>query len=185
MIDDGLREMIDNIVARDKSALTSFYRRFGSQQYGLALKILQDKDLAQEALQELYIDFWQNASGYRQMADPVLALLQNCRNIAIRMLRNRGIVRKRDAVIDRKKIGDLRDEMAKFIQEDAAQNEKRWVMKRALEIVPIDQRLLIEMAYFDGLTVAELADKLKRSNDVIREKLTRGIDKLASSLIVD
>nr|HQV33768.1 sigma factor-like helix-turn-helix DNA-binding protein [Calditrichia bacterium] len=100
---------------------------------------------------------------------------------ALNLMRTHDVHRRREALVDRR---EASTGMARFIQEEQRNVERRWVVSKAMETLPLEQRLLIDMAFFEGLSEGQISERLKRPVESIRTRLAQGIKKLASSVVI-
>jgi RNA polymerase sigma factor (sigma-70 family) len=136
-------------------ALAELYDRFGAVAYGVALRILRDPALAQDAVQDAFLAAWRTAAAFdprRGNASTWLLTLVHRR--AVDLVRREE--RRRADVLDESTpvaSGDSTDEAAEVRAE-------RRAVQAALQQLPRDQREALELAYYGGLTQSQLADRL-------------------------
>src|SRR6266513_2954995 len=148
-------EAVVAMLARsDESALAELYDRFGRVAYGLALRILRDERLAEDAVQEGFLAAWRNADRFipeRGQASTWLLTLVHRRAV--------DLVRRED-----RRRADQLDVVplaaTETTDETAAVREQRRAVQAALAQLPAEQREALELAYYGGLTQTELADRL-------------------------
>ena len=172
------RELLDSL-AHDPSALEVLYDRYAGLVYGLALAALRNPDDAQDLTQELFLSLYQQAKNY----DPARGALAG---FLATMTRTRAIDRLRGRS---RKVRLLRD----FSQSDPpappvtaldrlslAQCSER--VRIALAALPEDQRRVLEMAYYRGLSQAEIAADLDASLGTVKSWARRGLIALRQAL---
>src|SRR4249919_1669079 len=146
-------ELIDRVVARDASAIGDLYDRHSRLLFGLILRIIRDRSEAEEILQEVFVQVWTRAETYNVSLGPPAAWL-------VRIARNRAIDRLRaNAVRLRAVEAAPVPDPVQSPESSAGVSEQQRAVARALDTLPADQRVLIEQAYFQGLTQSELAEK--------------------------
>jgi RNA polymerase sigma-70 factor, ECF subfamily len=145
--------LLDRIVARDSTALAELYDRHSRLLYGLVLRILKNRDEAEEVLQDVFIQVWTRVSTYRrELASPTGWLVGIARNRAIDRLRANAIrLRARETSSDAPAGGRPEGQISRGTPNIDVQ--------RALETLSPEQRDLIEQAYFFGLTHVELSER--------------------------
>jgi RNA polymerase sigma-70 factor (ECF subfamily) len=167
---------IERIVARDPSALGELYDQHSRLLFGLILRILKDRGEAEEVLQEVFVQAWTRANTYNlQLGSPAGWLVGIARNRAIDRLRANSVrVRTIDAVPE--------PPAAETPEGSAAVGEKRRSVQRALESLPVEQRELIEMAYFLGFTHSELAARFNLPLGTVKTRIRTGMLALRGQL---
>jgi RNA polymerase sigma factor (sigma-70 family) len=143
--------LLTRVAARDQSALGELYDRQSRLLFGLILRILKDQGEAEEVLQEVFVQVWARAGTYNvELGSPAGWLVGIARSRAIDRLRMHA-VRVR-AAEDVSKPPPVESPEAR-----ASLGEQQRDIQRALDILPVEQRELIERAYFRGSTQSELA----------------------------
>ncbi|MDJ0840149.1 MAG: sigma-70 family RNA polymerase sigma factor [Acidobacteriota bacterium] len=153
-----LDELIQNIIARDESALDAFYARTCNRVFGIALKILTRQEPAEEATLEVYAKVWQRAASFQAEKGKVIIWLNTlARNTAldIRRREHRGIAVQTDdgQWIETTSVPP-EQEMNTY------HGERRRRIQHLLSELSQEQRRVIEAAYFKGLTHSEIAEAL-------------------------
>jgi RNA polymerase sigma-70 factor (ECF subfamily) len=167
----------------DLVAFERLYDRHSSTLYALLLRILANPDDAQEVLQETFVKAWTNAKMFDAVRGSDVAWL-------ISIARSRGIDRLRSRRIR----GDREDEAGRelsssfgFVEkrtgaDDAIQSEERSAVRDALAQLPEPQRVALALAYFEGLSQSEIAEKLGEPLGTIKTRMQLGMKKLRESL---
>ena len=138
-----------------EDALAELYDRFGGVAYGVALRILRDPALAQDAVQDAFLAAWRTAAAFdpaRGNASTWLLTLVHRR--AVDLVRHEE--RRRADVLDESApvaSGDSTDEAAEV-------RAQRRAVQAALAQLPPDQREALELAYYGGLSQSQLAERL-------------------------
>src|SRR5215831_7193753 len=149
--------LIERIVARDERAVGDLYDRHNRLLYGLIVRVLRDRAEAEEVLQEVFVSVWNRAETYNvSLGAPAAWLVRIARNRAIDRLRANTVrLRAVEAAPDPETPRDDNPELR------ASLTEQQRAVVQALQALPADQRVLIEHAYYLGLTQSELAEKFK------------------------
>jgi RNA polymerase sigma-70 factor (ECF subfamily) len=167
----------------DLAAFEQLYDRHSSTLYALLLRILANPDDAQEVLQETFVKAWTNAKMFDAVRGSDVAWL-------ISIARSRGIDRLRSRRIR----GDREDEAGRelsgsfgFIEkrtgaDDAIQSQERSAVRDALAQLPEPQRVALALAYFEGMSQSEIAEKLGEPLGTIKTRMQLGMKKLRESL---
>jgi RNA polymerase sigma factor (sigma-70 family) len=170
-------EALVALVARsDDAALAELYDRFGRPAYGLALRVLRDPSLAQDAVQEAFLAAWRTAASYdARRAKAATWLLTIVHRRAVDVVRREN--RRRGAPLEDAPVaaGDATDE-------EASVRERRREVQAALAQLPADQREALELAYYGGLTQSELAERLGVPLGTIKSRMFAGLSKLRDLL---
>jgi len=142
-------------VARsDEAALAELYDRFSRVAYGLALRILRDPALAQGAVQDAFLTAWRTAAGFdpaRGKASTWLLTLVHRRSV--------DVVRREDRR-RAEPLDDLPVVAVDATDEQAWVREQRRAVQGALARLSAEQREVLELAYYGGLTQSELVERL-------------------------
>ena len=161
--------LIERIVGRDETAVAELYDRHCRLLFGLILRIIRDRSEAEEILQEVFVLVWTRAETYNVTLGPPAAWL-------VRVARNRAIDRLRANSVRLRAVESAPDpEPAENPEARARVSEQQRAVARALESLPADQRLLIEQAYFLGLTQSELAARFKLPLGTVKTRIRTGM----------
>lgn len=168
--------LIARVVSRDDSAIGELYDRHSRLLYGLILRIVRDRSEAEEILQEVFVQVWTRAETYNeQIGAPVAWLVRIARNRAIDRLRSNSV---RTRTIEATPL----PLPVAGPDEHAASTERQRAVARALEALPAEQRVLIEHAYFLGLTQSELADRFGLPLGTVKTRVRTGMMTLRREL---
>lgn len=176
--EDG--DLILAIARRDAEALMAMYDRYGRLSFALAYRIVGDPSLAEEVVQDAFLQVWNRASTFD------LARGSNVRGWLMTIVHNRSIdFRRRD--LDRRPahvpIDDVDDLLSvPDVWGDVSATLTREQMRAAVDTLPRDQRRAIELAFFDGLTHSEIAEREHAPLGTIKGRLRLGLRKLRSVL---
>src|SRR5919199_1709928 len=170
-------EALVALVARsDNAALAALYDRFGRAAYGVALRILRDPTLAQDAVQDAFLAAWRTAAAFdpaRGSASTWLMTLVHRRAV--------DVVRRED----RRRADPLDDApvaAGAATDEEASVREQRRTVQAALAQLTGDQREALELAYYGGLTQSELAERLGVPLGTIKSRMFAGLARLRELL---
>ena len=176
------RAISEGIAARDTRALGELYDLMGRRAFGLAYTVTGDATLAEEAVQDAFLSLWRQAESVSHSKGKVESLL-------LTMVHRRAVdhVRKR-ARSDRAKsaleltepTGDLDDP-----EDLAVQNTEHAEAVRELKRLPDEQKQVIELAYFRGLTQREIADETGVSLGTVKGRMRLGLEKLRTAFGLD
>ena len=174
------RALLGRIARQDQEALAALYDRHARVLYSLALRIVGDRELAQEVLQDTFLRCWNGAERYDPDRGQVMAWLTGVtRHRAIDLLRSRPHqARLREG-------GPLPapDRLAGPRQPDAGETVLlRRAMTTALAALSPAQREAIELAYFDGLTQTEIAQRQGEPLGTVKSRMRSGLERLRAAL---
>jgi RNA polymerase sigma-70 factor (ECF subfamily) len=171
--DDALLAVV---ASGDEDALGELYDRFGRIAYGLALRILRDESLAQDAVQEAFLAVWRSARSFeRGRAKPSTWIMTFVHRRAVDLVRREE--RRRgdplEAAPQQAEVGS---------DEIAALHTQRLAVQQALARLPPEQREALELAYYGGYTQSELAERLGQPLGTIKSRMFAGLTRLRDLL---
>jgi RNA polymerase sigma-70 factor (ECF subfamily) len=173
--------LVGRMVAGDERALTALYDRLSSLAYGVALRIAGNPDAAQDAVQEAFLRVWRRADRFdpaRGRARPWF--LRLVRNVAIDQRRAR---RVRDRAETENALDVGLNVPAEQPDETASRTERASRLRAALEdLLPIDQRRAIEIAYFEGLSHSQIAEREGMPLGTVKTRIRDGVLRLRAFL---
>ena len=171
-------EAVVALVARsDDQALAELYDRFGRIAYGLALRVLRDEALAEDAVQEGFLTAWRTADTFMpERAKASTWLLTLVHRRAVDLVRREE--RRRADPIDA--AGDPAGEGA--VDEAVWLRYERERVQSALRRLPDQQREALELAYYGGFTQSELAERLGQPLGTIKSRMFSGLGQLRDLL---
>lgn len=182
--------LLRQVAEQDAAAYEAFYDRHTQVVYSLILRIVRQPGRAEELLQETFWQVWRNASAYRGEGAVAAWLMRIARNRALDELRRQ---KARPQVAEQQR-SDLTE--AEQIERAAAANRsyedtvestvtRRWdreQVRMALAEIPTDQRVCLELNYFEGLTQREIAEQLALPLGTIKSRMRIGMEKLEYQL---
>jgi RNA polymerase sigma-70 factor (ECF subfamily) len=168
--------LLGRVIARDGSAIGELYDRHSGLLYGLILRILRNRSEAEEVLQEVFVQVWTRAETYNvELGAPVAWLVRIARNRAIDCLRASNV---RARTVESTPLPPP----VETPEARAAMSEQQRAVARALDTLPLEQRELIEHAYFHGLTQSELADRFRLPLGTVKTRVRTGMMTLRREL---
>ena len=158
-------EALVALVARgDESALAELYERFGRIAYGLALRVIRDGALAEDAVQEAFLAVWRSAGRF-------VAERAKARTWILTLVHRRAVdLVRREQPRRAEPLAAAPDVGADSVEETAWLRLQRTRVRDALRKLPDQQREALELAYFGGFTQSELADRLGEPLGTIDEE---------------
>ena len=146
--------------ARDPDALTELYDRYGRLAYSLILRVVRDGGIAEDLVQETFLRVWNRAAAFdseRGALGPWI--LTVARNRAIDYLRS---VDGRMAHSSLELHGTEQPAVFADLERDIINSDRVRVLKQAFQKLTANQRTVIELAYFEGLSQTEMAERTKQ-----------------------
>jgi RNA polymerase sigma-70 factor, ECF subfamily len=160
----------------DESALGELYDRYGRVAYGLALRIVRDRALAEDAVQEAFLAVWRSAGSFlAEQGKPSTWILTLVHRRAVDLVRREE--RRRAEPLE-----DVAQPTGEATDEEAWLRAQRQVVQEALRKLPHDQREAIELAYYGGFTQSELAERLGQPLGTIKSRMFVGLRRLRELL---
>lgn len=159
--------LITAMRSADQSAMAALYDRYSSIVYAVALRVLQDTGAAEDVLQDIFMQLWRNPGLFDASRGNMAAWL------AV-IARHRAI----DALRRRRPENDIADIVVSVETDFAGEADRSRAMDRvrgALQTMPVPQRSALEMAYFEGLTHNEIAEKTGEPLGTIKTRIRTGL----------
>ncbi len=179
-------DIMQRVVARDGEALAELYDLYAARVFGLCLRILNETQLAEDTLQEVFLRVWERAQLFEQSRGTVNAWLMGiARNTCIDQLRR---IQTRPQAADQPEGSDAPpfEEMLAAPDSDvpglAAAGERAALVRRALATLSPEQQLVIELSYFKGLTRREIARRLHWPEGTVHTRARLALQNLRSRL---
>lgn len=178
---DPLETLLARCALADRAAFERLYRLSAAQLFGVVLRIVPDRDLAADVLQETYVKIWQRAGDYRaDLATALTWMAAIARHQAIDTLR-RSPQRLAAAADDIDTLPWLADD-AEGPQDATERALGEQALHRCLDELQGQQRRAMLLAWFGGLTHEELAVRLQTPLGTVKSWLRRGLMRLKTCL---
>jgi RNA polymerase sigma-70 factor, ECF subfamily len=171
-------ELLKAIAARDEAALAQLYDRYRAILFGLLMRILNNREEAEDVLQEVFLQVWRKAADFDENRGRPFTWL-------VTLARSRGIDRLR-TLASRERVAEAgAREVSEQISDaatDALKSEQRGLVSDALAKLPDEQKRPIMLAYFDGLTQSEIATRLGAPLGTVKTRMRTGMIRLRELL---
>jgi RNA polymerase sigma-70 factor (ECF subfamily) len=168
-------ELIRRMAGGDRDAFAAFYDGYASLAFGVIRRIVKDATTAEDVLQDVFWELWQAAADYDPLrGSPEAWVVTRARSRGID--RTRAVRRRNDMVLT-----GLRE--TTIAAADAGDNpvtraEQRGLLGGALGELPHNQREVIELAYFEGLTQTEIAERTAQPLGTVKTRMRLGLERL-------
>lgn len=178
--DQDWATLIKRVADGDHSALTLLYDSTSRLVFGLILRVVPDRSTAEEVLLDVFTQVWRQASTYDAKRGAPLAWLMT-------IARTRGIDRLRSGKHEHQNkesldaIGEI-TATAASPEADTVSSERRQLVRAALDSLSVEQRQVIELAYFSGLSHSEIALQLGQPLGTVKTRTRLGMMKLRDML---
>lgn len=169
-------ELIAKIVKKERQAFDLFYDRYAQIIFNLCVRILRDTTEAEDVLQEIFVQVWKEAERF----DPGRA---SAKTWLFTIARSRSLDRYRSRKTIQKRLDDEgTDKLSSVaVQEDFQQSSlMQQYVGKALQQLSEEQRRVLELSYYEGLTQEEIAEKLGEPLGTIKSRIRSALIKLRS-----
>ena len=175
-------QLMAAICKGEESAIEALYERYHRYAYSLAYRILRDQVAAEDIVQDAFLSIWRKASSYQAQNGSVQSWIQ-------------AIVHHR--AIDKIRASAHRDYQWTPLQADneqdppseqpdvweqAWQSEQHRIIREVMVEIPSEQRMVIELAYFGGLTHAEISEQCHIPLGTVKGRMRLGLQKMKALL---
>lgn len=181
--DAELMALIDRIGRRDEAALRLLYDRTAPKLFGLAMRVVRQREWAEDVLQEAFLTIWRAAGDYRSTLSPPLAWM----GLIVRS-RSLDFLRRRTA--ERAHLTDEIDDAMADTMEGNSPNpmdvslasQQAWALHQCLGKLENRQREVVSLAYLRDLSHSELAEQLKLPLGTVKTWIRRGLEQLRTCM---
>ena len=173
--------LIRGVAGGDQQALASLYDATSRTVYGLLLRILADASAAEEVLLDVYAQVWRQAAAYEEgRGSPLAWLTIIARSRAIDRLRRGRLERQRTESLDA--LTQVVGTVGATAEDDLRVRELGAVVRAALEALAPEQREVIELAYYGGLSHSEIAAARNLPLGTVKTRTRLGLMRLREML---
>ena len=171
-------QLMHQVTLEDKDALEAIYARYGSSVYSLAMYMLKQEALAEEATQDIFLNIWLKASSYKtDRGEPRAWIMSVAHHKIVDVIR----ARRRTLTatdLDSYETLDLLPSAQISTEEEVERKIERERILKAVATLPPPQRHVIMMAYFEGYTQSEMAKILKQPLGTVKTRVRLAMQKL-------
>jgi len=174
------RELMSRVAAHDGAAFARLFELHAPVALGLLSRILAERGEAEEVLQEVFLQVWMQADRYdADRSSPRGWILMLARSRALDRRRRRESSRRREEIAGEE---SGNDEIQPLGTERLERLERQHQVSSALGLLPPDQRTCIELAFFEGLTHTQIAERLAAPLGTVKSRILLGMHKLRQAL---
>jgi len=178
---DDDSSLVARMQRRDPQALAELYDRYGRLTYSLILRVVRDTGIAEDLVQETFLRVWNRVGGFDAQKGSIGPwLLAVARNRAIDYLRSAG-GRERNAV-EYEETGH--PSLYCDMEKDLLASDKARRVKSAIDKLPPNHRQVIELAYFEGLSQTEMAERMGQPLGTVKTWVRTALKNLRDELAV-
>jgi RNA polymerase sigma-70 factor (ECF subfamily) len=171
----GDAALIGAIAQGDREALARLYGRYGGSLLAIAQRILSDRREAEDLLHDVFLEVWRHAGHYDAARGSVRAWL-------LMRMRSRALDRRKSAGFSRVVSLEGRADNDRMAREDPAFAPDRQAVRRALAELPDEQRVVLELGYFEGLSSSEIAARVEAPVGTVKSRVAAALAKLRAGL---
>ncbi|MDO8459301.1 MAG: sigma-70 family RNA polymerase sigma factor [Burkholderiaceae bacterium] len=171
--------LLDRMASSDEAALKALYDTTSSKLFGLALRVVNKREWAEDVLQEAYMHIWRAAGDYRASLSPPMAWMGLIvRSRALDFLRRRSAERMHLTQELDEFLSDTIEGDAPNPMNTALASEQAWALQQCLNQLDNKQREVVSLAYLRDLSHSDLAEQLKLPLGTVKTWIRRGLEQL-------
>lgn len=176
-------ELMERLGYRDLGAFRALYDRYGNLVYSAALRVVRDAQIAEDMVQEIFLRIWRRPDSYEAKRGRFVTWLTSVtRNRAVDEIRSRGRRYRYETASPEEQERELPAPDRNDPALRAELSDQRRLILAALAQIPAEQRQIIELAYFGGLTQQEIAERLSQPLGTVKTRIRLGMQKLRAAL---
>ncbi len=171
--------LLERIAAGDAGALGELYDAYGRTVFAVVYGMLADPEAAEEVAQDVFHAVWRRAGGYQRDRGAVRTwLLAIARNAAIDWRRTRGKRVEREVELDA--AAEMRADAG--VEDSVLLSLRAERVREAVRILPAEQRDVLALAFWGGLTQTEIAERTGTPLGTVKSRVRLGMEKLRQYL---
>jgi len=172
--------LLNRIAQGDRDAFGRFYDRYAATAFGLIRRVVREDAAAEEVLQDVFWRIWQEAAQYdARRGTPEAWLIIRARTRAIDRLR---AMRRRSKTFALPIDSSVERRPDVEAENPGIAAEQRGLVESALAQLPVPQRRVIELGFFEGLTQSEIAARLGEPLGTVKTRVRSGLERLREAL---
>lgn len=162
---------------KDQQAFGYLYDNYSAALNGIIFKMVEDKELAEDILQEVFIKIWNNFTSYDNSKGRLFTWMLNItRNLTIDTLRSKGYKKQQKIQNNENSVNNFADNTANIEKFDSLG------IRKHLDVLKNDQKQIIDLAYFSGLTQDEISKTLSIPLGTVKTRMRTAILELRKLL---
>lgn len=176
-----LVDLLKRVALQDHTSFKQLYDLTSGHLYGVAMRFVRKRELADEILQDAFINVWQQAGGYSAtLSTPMTWLISIVRNKSLDRLRKGKIESDSTDALDVDAPGQGQEEAIDHAdpQDLFAAATEKFELNRCLSLLEPPQRQSLALAYYNGLSHSEVAEHLQVPLGTAKAWLRRGLERL-------
>lgn len=179
----GDEELMQRLFYRDLAAFRTLYDRYANLVYSTSLRVLRDAHMAEDMVQEVFLRLWRKPESYLpQKGRFATWLISVTRNRAVDAVRSRNRRYRFETSSPEEQERDVPDVEGEDPALTAELADQRRLVLAAMRDLPPEQRQVIELAYFGGLTQQEIAEATGQPLGTVKTRIRLGMQKLRAAL---
>lgn len=177
-------QLLQLIAGRDADAFETLYDRHAQVVHSLLVRIVGEQRAAEELVQECFWQVWQKAGDYRGSGAVAAWLYRIARNRGLDRLRRRD-ARPQTVTLEGEDSSALfgRTYQTPSLETTVEQSLRQQQVHQSLASLPEEQRVILELAYFEGMTQSEIAEVLALPIGTIKSRIRLGVEKMERLLV--
>ncbi|MEM9015467.1 MAG: sigma-70 family RNA polymerase sigma factor [Verrucomicrobiota bacterium] len=171
-------KLMERVAGRDQAAFAELSEKYSALIFSTAFKVLNHYEDTEDVMNEVLTTIWKKADTYHPKKGSLVTwICTTARNRAIDRVRS---VQRRSALYDKfeQKLEGEAPEARTTGREDLYRSDARRVLESAVISLSPEQREVIELAYFEGLTQKQIAERIDSPLGTVKARIRRGVERL-------
>jgi RNA polymerase sigma-70 factor, ECF subfamily len=179
------RDLVARIADGDEAAFRGLFRRYAPNAIALAQRVVRQAFLAEEIVQEVFLAVWRDPGGYDPERGSVKSWLMGMvHHRAVDAVRREESQRRRaESAVAVVEVTDPSDDPGITVVEDIGLPRERVAVRGALEDLPPDQRQVLELMYFAGMSQSQIAERLSLPLGTVKSRSVLAMRRMRGALI--
>jgi RNA polymerase sigma-70 factor (ECF subfamily) len=169
-------KLLDGIAKGDRNAFTQFYQRHNRALFAFLVKLVREREMAEEVLSETMLEVWRRAGRFEGKSSVTTWVFSIAHHKAVSRLR-----KKREVALDEEVAANIEDSAPTPDKLATDQNMSR-LLKGLMERLSLDHREILQLAYFQEFSVQEIADVLDLPENTVKTRMFYARQRLKSLL---